>query len=776
MIAWLPRFFSLPVLAAVVGGLWLYPYAQGALAVGLTLCAAIGLWRPVWLLTLIPAWLALVNLAPWSGSVFLEDFDLALGAALFVFLARARYTLDLRMPAGRLIFLLLFLLSCIVSISRGLYPLPDWEPVELSSYYSRWSALRMGKSFLWALLLLPGVAALMREDRALALRHLVWGLALGGAAVGGIALWERGVFNAIVATDSLRLVLYRLLDFTSNYRITGLFSEMNAGGEAIDGFMALTWCFGLLAAAGSRSWRGMAAGGAFFALALYALVTTFSRASYLGLLTGAAAGAALLVMRRRAGPGGAPLRFDANSLPGLLAPLTLALAYGKGGIIAVLAGLLAWGGALLAAYLARQRHRAAWLGLGVGALFLGLLGMSHAMETSRWVANESGDAFLLAAALCLINAAGGGWAGHRLAPLLNPRALIITLVAVAVGLGVVLPAAFGALMGVRMQTAGKDVEKREHHWVKAIEMMSPELDATLFGEGVGRFPARYLWSQGRTGTGIGEDMGSYQFQRDEEGRNLYLAMGGGQDARVTQRVPLPAGRSYTLSLKVKTDDPQLWLRLRLYRRNVVMLEDGMGQAVNFERTLTSTQGQWVTVAWNFKMGALGEDGLTARLPLVLEVMNLRKYDYTQRAGTVALIDEVSLKDQYGEEWIANGDFSRGMERWFPHFDFNHMPWHIKNLWVNIYFDQGALGALALAGLFFTVLAASVQRARRGDLWGVATAAALVSFLTVGLFGGLLDMPRVMFLCFLLLLASALSGARRTPKQPHGHHHPHHHPL
>ncbi len=602
---------------------------------------------------------------------------------------------------------------------------------------------------------------------------MTWGLALGGAAVGRIALWERGVFNAIVATDSLHTVLSRLLDFSSNYRITGLFSEMNAGGEAIDGFMALTWCFGLLAAAGSRTWRGMALGGACFALSLYALVTTFSRASYLGLLVGAAAGAALLLLRRRGGGKVSP-GFDMQALPGLLAPLTLALAYSQGGILAVLAGLTAWGGSLMAGYLARQRNQLAWYGLGAAACLLGLLGMAYAMESSRWVQHETGDSLVVALPLAIVNGSAGFWAGHRLAAVLTLRTLIVTTAALAVGMGVVLPAAFGALMGARMQTAGKDVEKREHHWSKAVDMMSPELDATLFGEGIGRFPAKYLWAQGTARTGIGEDMGSYQFQRDPEGRNIHLALGGGQDARVTQRVPLPAGRSYTLSLKVKTDDPQLWLRLRLYRRNVVMLEDGMGRAVNFERTVTQTRGQWVTVAWNFKMDALGEDGLTARLPLVLEIMNRRKYDYTKRAGTVALIDDVSIKDQFGEEWIANGNFSGGMERWFPHFDFNHMPWHIKNLWVNIYFDQGALGALSLAGLFLVVLYASAQRALRGDLWGPATATALASFLAVGMFGGLLDMPRVMFLCFLLLLVSAISGAPRVHRLRRHHHHHHHH--
>ena len=48
---------------------------------------------------------------------------------------------------------------------------------------------------------------------------------LGGAALS--VLWERLAF-----TD--------LLNFSSDYRVTGLFWEMHIGGAALDGFLALT--------------------------------------------------------------------------------------------------------------------------------------------------------------------------------------------------------------------------------------------------------------------------------------------------------------------------------------------------------------------------------------------------------------------------------------------------------------------------------------------------------------------------------------------------------
>jgi hypothetical protein len=167
------------------------------------------------------------------------------------------------------------------------------------------------------------------------------------------------------------------------------------------------------------------------------------------------------------------------------------------------------------------------------------------------------------------------------------------------------------------------------------------------------------------------------------------------------------------------------------------------------------------VSWQFNTGSLGERGITGRQPLLLEFMNWHRYEYFNGPRTLVDIDNVSLKDAQGREWLANGDFTHGMERWFPYYDFNHLPWHIKNLWVHIYFDQGALGLISLAGFLAATLAAAIQRARQGDSWGFAVGTAMASFLAVGLFGGLLDMPRVIFVAYLMLFVTALSGPSRA---------------
>jgi hypothetical protein len=337
----------------------------------------------------------------------------------------------------------------------------------------------------------------------------------------------------------------------------------------------------------------------------------------------------------------------------------------------------------------------------------------------------------------------------------------MVLIVISAAVGVVTPALLGSRMEARMSTTDQDMGTRVGHWQDALSIMQPDLVTTLFGMGVGRFPASYLWAHSD------EKMGTYRFLPDESGH--HLALGSGQDLRFTQRVPLPANQDFTLAMEVRTADPKVWLHVMLYRRHMIMANEWPGQNLTFETHLENTGGEWQKLVWRFNTGDLGEGATPGRLPLVLELMNWRKYDFVDQAGTVLEFDNLSLKDAQGREWLANGDFSRGLERWFPHYDFNHLPWHVKNLWVNVYFDQGLLGLLGLAGFIATILYAAVRRGLQGDPWGLAVSASMASFLAVGLFGGLLDMPRIIFIGYLMLFVTALSGPiRRQRPGPRRH--------
>jgi hypothetical protein len=116
------------------------------------------------------------------------------------------------------------------------------------------------------------------------------------------------------------------------------------------------------------------------------------------------------------------------------------------------------------------------------------------------------------------------------------------------------------------------------------------------------------------------------------------------------------------------------------------------------------------------------------------------------------IDNVVLIGPDGRSLLDNGEFSRGMARWFIVSEKIHLPWHIKNLAFNVLFDQGVIGlalfTLMVGGALWRLAAGHA----RGHPMAPFIAAALVGFLVVGAFDSLLDVPRLALVFYLLLVA------------------------
>ena len=125
----------------------------------------------------------------------------------------------------------------------------------------------------------------------------------------------------------------------------------------------------------------------------------------------------------------------------------------------------------------------------------------------------------------------------------------------------------------------------------------------------------------------------------------------------------------------------------------------------------------------------------------------------ESSGTSVVIDNVSLIGPDGRELLVNGNFAESMDRWFTTSDRFHLPWHIKNLGLNLLFDQGIIGLLLFALLCCDAFFRLITGVARGHPFAPFLAAALAGFLLVGLFDSLLDVPRLAFLSYLLLMAS-----------------------
>jgi hypothetical protein len=96
-------------------------------------------------------------------------------------------------------------------------------------------------------------------------------------------------------------------------------------------------------------------------------------------------------------------------------------------------------------------------------------------------------------------------------------------------------------------------------------------------------------------------------------------------------------------------------------------------------------------------------------------------------------------------------------RWFFAAD-SHLPWHIFNLWVQVLFEQGWFGVLAVAVAVAMSLVRTAIGMWRGDFFAAALLAALCGFLLIGLTESLFDGPRVTTLFFLLVFTGLLLPA------------------
>ena len=123
----------------------------------------------------------------------------------------------------------------------------------------------------------------------------------------------------------------------------------------------------------------------------------------------------------------------------------------------------------------------------------------------------------------------------------------------------------------------------------------------------------------------------------------------------------------------------------------------------------------------------------------------------EKAGTIVDIDNVRLEDADGKSLVRNGDIGDGTRYWFFSSDHHHLPWHAKNLWLGVWFDQGWAGVLLFSGLCGISLIGAVRNFRRPEAMAIAIPAALVTFYVVGLFDSLIDNTRIAVLFYLLAM-------------------------
>ncbi len=737
------KFFIASFLALLLTGLviWLaadLPVARIYVGVVLVACFLVQLRFPEAWLLYIPALLPIFDLTLWSGRLYIDEFDLLVLTTASAHLWHASVAREWQFPSvaskGGAVILFVFA-SFMLSMVIGALPLSYPDATQLSNYLSHYNALRVGKSAVWGLLLLAPLQWSLARNAARAEALFIVGTSLGLILVGLVVLWERGVFLTIAQSHGLYAgrwaILGALLDFTASYRATALFSELHTGGEAMDGYLALATPIAAAGALGSRKIFPRSLCFAGLGLGTYAIMAGYSRSLYAAY--GGALAVVLVLSLIRGGRSGLAGKY---AIWRVLAALALSegalfIAYDHGGWSGLIDGVAIAAFALTATVILGPGSRSR-AGVALGVVFAGgCYVLYRAFLASRYNVVDPSIAgawsAVCGAALVVSALPIGGKtvsAGHR------ATAAVMFGVFVVVNL-ISIPASSGTRMFDRLLTTSEDAETRWDHWLEAARLIGPEWTDYVFGMGLGSFPRIYF----RRGISP-ESKPSFRYESD--GAHSWLDLGVG-DFNITQKIPLKPDTAYRLQVATRAHDLGARMSLKLCPK-LILYSDRYTPGCPVFDIRSQPLDTWVVHRFTFNSGSLGSEGFLG-WPITMLLHN----DADQTAIDVTDIELSDAKSNI----VANGDFAAGSDRWLLISDFEHLGWHIKNLYLEIFFESGALGLAIFLFAAALALAAAVKNARRMVI-GTALAGSLAGFLLVGTFGSLFDNPRPSVLFFLVL--------------------------
>jgi VanZ family protein len=324
--------------------------------------------------------------------------------------------------------------------------------------------------------------------------------------------------------------------------------------------------------------------------------------------------------------------------------------------------------------------------------------------------------------------------------------VMTTLVAVVAIVGTIIsPALFGTFMQSRVAGTDADMQTRSAHWSGSHAMMTDSWPVKLFGMGVGSFARTYqLLGPPSLRPAV------HRFVSEDD--NTFLRIHPGATVYVEQIVSVSPGQTYAVSLKARAHGPDSAVNLLLCDRTLLQ---GYGcQSVSFH--WTGDEQTWRTLKGTLHSGSVGANRLrTSKLSLE-----------NAGRGSAVDLDEIRLVDAAGNDKLHNGDFQAGANRWDFSSPFNHLPWHIKNIGLEVLFNQGWVGVLLFTAMVVATAGRLLRLAQQGSPAAMAMFASLMGLLGVGAFDSILDAPRLVMVVVVLI---AMAGLMEKPL-PHRRRH------
>lgn len=317
---------------------------------------------------------------------------------------------------------------------------------------------------------------------------------------------------------------------------------------------------------------------------------------------------------------------------------------------------------------------------------------------------------------------------------------------VLVLVSILLAAAFsGARINIRAETSERDLDTRLSHWQSIIESGNWNGLNIFFGHGLGSMPANYALS----GAAKLEKIGTFAIDKDKS----ILKIVPGSDLMLTQRLEADSQGAYLLEISYQANE-EVNIEVGLCRRNMIIFEFWAHGCGNIERRALP-----ITVESESRRFIVGltatKDGLYS-LPAALTIK-------TTTGSAPLSIESISLLNTYGQELLRNGNFSEGLDFWFYYYDFEHLAWHIKNLYLSFAYQFGVVGSLLIFALITAAFIGFYKSEQLLSLPCAMFTAFLAGQFAFGIFGDPTDSARTGMWFFFMLFGAmgpATSLARR----------------
>lgn len=733
-IRWLLCLIGLLSLIGIYNLTLSFPASPFLLMTGLIVTSILLFWQPQTWLLLFPLFCITINLAPWTGRFLFNEWDLFVTCIIISPLIK--YGLSRQPIYWPRKLVTLFVMLVLV----GLYPVdfvnffnaPHGNPY-LSNDLRLYIIKGVVASWFLSLLLLTEFT----HQPIRTIRFLIFGAWLASIAAFLIVLWERQTLGILFNSNDIYYIGNSFLNFSTSYRAVGLLTDMHTGGESIDGWYLMLIPINLLGIMYFKNKVLKLLSFLALNMVFYAVLVGFTRATYaataLCILT-----FALLYLYQKKKQNNGSLQYPFSTLM-LLSYLTLPastyLAYSVSGFSALLSLTFALFAILAIQNFKRQLGLSYW-GIAIIILITTLYINLDGLIDSQWIEPTTLN-FTLATTAGLtifIAAIGSHLTVKKVVPHIYANTVIIMLSAA------VFLIFSGSRMQARMENVSTDLNTRLQHWSEVKNSSDWSYFDILLGNGTGSFPLNYLTYN----PSLLNTVGSFTLSSTNL-ENPVLQFGSGRDLVIGQRVELQENQDYRLNINAKSQQ-DFEISVGFCQRNLLIFDRWETKCTG-SRVKINKSEQMQTYKVSFSADKLKVPSGIFKLPTLLMLQ------YKKGNGIVE-IGSMALYDQQNKKVNRNVDFKESLDYWFFYQDFEHLAWHIKNIYLSSFYQTGLIGCLLLFVMMFHL----VQKNRGAESEHdtallTAVSAVIIAFLTFGFFGDPLDSPRVNSFFYMLLFTA-----------------------